>query len=170
MRCTYAGQQLTAFHTSFFTDTVRHICIVYKHLIQSDGASKIRTFYEYLDISYNEIRFLSENEVRLAVWRALGRQGEPSIPVLRSQIGKGSDGGVGERRTAITNCPPGAAAARATLSDSELKFIVAEVLLDNRMRRVYNKFLTAVNVREFGTVDREQVLRAWCDEYWIGDM
>ena len=63
--------------TISFSANVRHICVVYKHLLQSTSASKIPTFYEYFGLPYAKLAGLPDDDKRWEILSALERH--PSL-------------------------------------------------------------------------------------------
>ncbi len=55
---------------------------------------------------------------------------------------------------------------RALLSDDDIKAAVAEVLLKDDMRKVYNKFMLSIKFGGLDIVGRRKVLKNWCYKGW----
>ncbi|GAB1317442.1 hypothetical protein MFIFM68171_07652 [Madurella fahalii] len=157
---------------SFFnledSKTVRHICIIYNHLLANGATSHIPTFYDYLGLSYAELEGQRDENVRREVWKAIEREIGPIVVSWQRQtdaaeggdealMAEGSDTSYEHLHEDLP--PPRV----GMLSDDDIKRAVAEVLLRDNMRGVYNKFMMAQNV---AIDDRKRFLETWCYEGW----
>lgn len=152
-------------------ETVRHICFVYEYILANGATSRIPTFYDYLGLSYADLEGQPDKKVRREVWKAVQQQIAPTVADWQeSSHATRVDNGAYTTKSfdpsyehLNEDIPPPRARIRALLSDDDIKRAVAEVLIRDNMRHVYDKFMMA----QMAAIDgRKRLLETSCYEGW----